>query len=69
MFVNFGLSPYFDQSSSASFSCALTKYNRPSFPASVFHDSKAFNGDLKQWDVSKVTNMEFSKSKLVVEKT
>ena len=32
------------------------------FHESVFNDSPLFNGNLASWDVSAVTNMEFSKS-------
>ena len=32
------------------------------FLATVFGFAYAFNGDLKQWDVAKVTSMEQSKS-------
>jgi hypothetical protein len=40
--------------------------NRPSFLAKVFQDASAFNGDLNQWDVAKVTLMESSKSIRIV---
>jgi surface protein len=36
--------------------------NRPSFLATVFDRCSAFNGDLNQWDVAKVTTMQISKS-------
>ncbi len=36
--------------------------NRPSFLATVFDRCFAFNGDLNQWDVAKVTTMQISKS-------
>ncbi len=39
----------------------------PSFLATAFYGSGAFNGDLSQWDVSKVTTMESSKSIRIVE--
>ena len=35
--------------------------NRPSFLATVFESASAFNGDLSQWDVTKVTTMYASK--------
>jgi surface protein len=38
------------------------EYNRPSFLATVFSGASAFNGDLNQWDVAKVTTMAASKS-------
>ncbi len=38
----------------------------PSFLATVFRDSY-FNGDLSQWNVAKVTTMEYSKSQLMFE--
>ena len=41
--------------------------NRPSFLATVFFDASAFNGDLNQWDVAKVTTMSSSKSTRIVE--
>jgi surface protein len=41
--------------------------NRPSFLATVFNQASAFNGDLNQWDVAKVTDMRFSKSTRIVE--
>ena len=31
-------------------------------PSSVFYDADQFNGDLSAWDVSKVTDMEYSES-------
>ena len=36
--------------------------NLPSFLATVFLSASAFNGDLSQWDVAKVTDMSNSKS-------
>jgi surface protein len=33
-----------------------------SFLATVFYHASAFNGDLNQWDVAKVTDMTSSKS-------
>ena len=41
--------------------------NRPSFLATVFADASAFDGDLSQWDVAKVTDMSWSKSIRIVE--
>ncbi len=41
--------------------------NRPSFLATVFQSANAFNGDLNQWDVAKVTTMADSKSIRMVE--
>ena len=35
--------------------------NRSSSLATVFYSASAFNGDLNQWDVAKVTNMHASK--------
>ncbi len=35
--------------------------NRPSFLAAVFRSVSAFNSDLNQWDVAKVTTMQSSK--------
>jgi surface protein len=34
--------------------------DRPSFLATVFYDASAFNRDLDQWDVSKVTDINES---------
>ena len=42
--------------------------NRPSFFATVFYQASAFNGDLSQWDVAKVTSMSSSKSISILEK-
>jgi surface protein len=50
MLVFFGLYEYFNHGS-----------NRLSFLATVFYMATAFNGDLNQWDVAKVTNMVGSK--------
>jgi hypothetical protein len=36
--------------------------NRPSCLATVFGDASAFNGNIKQWDVAKVTDTSGSKS-------
>ncbi len=41
--------------------------NRPSVLATVFTYSIVFNGDLNQWDVAKVTNMDSSKSIRIVD--
>ena len=38
------------------------------FLATVFLYAYAFNGDLNQWDVAKVTNMQSSKSISILEK-
>jgi hypothetical protein len=35
---------------------------RPSFPAAVFQDTSAFNGDIKNWNVANANDMAFSKS-------
>ncbi len=40
---------------------------RPSFLAAVFNQASAFNGDLNQWDVAKVTTMQESKPIRIVE--
>ena len=40
--------------------------NRPSFLGTVFLKASAFNGDLSQWDVAKVTSMYESKSIRIV---
>ena len=42
--------------------------NRPSFLATVFDAASAFNGDLSQWNVAKVTTMLQSKSIQIEEK-
>jgi surface protein len=59
MYVYFGLSQYFDQCSTAFYSCALTVI---AIGAKVFLSASAFNGDLNQWDVAKVTTMKGGKS-------
>ncbi len=41
--------------------------NRSSFLATVFVYASAFNGDLNQWDVAKVTTVEGSKPIRIVE--
>ena len=41
--------------------------NRPSFLATVFQGDSAFNGDLRLWNVAKVTDMSDSKSIRIVE--
>ncbi len=41
--------------------------NRPSCLATVFGSAYSFNGDLNQWDVAKVTDMNSSKSIRIVE--
>ena len=38
------------------------------FFATVFYYASAFNGDLSQWDVAKVTDMGSSKSIIILEK-
>ncbi len=43
------------------------EWNQPSFLAIVFNGAIAFNGDLNQWDVAKVTTMAASKSIRIVE--
>ncbi len=43
--------------------------NRPSFLATVFYQASAFNGDLNQWDVAKVTTMRSSKLMHILEKS
>jgi hypothetical protein len=58
--------------SSAFFSCALlVNVIGHLFLATVFQSAQntanAFNGDLNQWDVAKVTNMAASKSIRIVE--
>ena len=67
MFAFFGLFEYFNQGSSFRllFLRVDCECNRPSFLATVFSGS-AFNGDLNQWDVAKVTTMDWSKSIRIV---
>ncbi len=69
IFAFFGVFKYFDQGSSFRllFLRVDCECNRPSFLATVFVYAKAFNGDLSQWDVAKVTNMKWSKSIRIVE--
>ncbi len=66
VFAFFRLSTLFwiSDLSSAFFSCALTLnvIGLFFFFATVFDSSSAFNGDLNQWDVAKVTTMVLSKS-------
>jgi surface protein len=38
------------------------------FLATAFWQASAFNGDLSQWDVAKVTSMSYSKSISILEK-
>ena len=59
-----GLSQSFDQGSSFRllFLRVDCECNRLSFLATVFANASAFNGDLNQWDVAKVTTMQESKS-------
>jgi surface protein len=69
MFAFFWLFEYFDQGSSFRllFLRVNCECNRPSSLATVFYDASAFNGDLSQWDVAKVTIMSRSKSIRIVE--
>jgi surface protein len=69
MLVFFGLSRYFDQGSSSRllFLRVDCECNRSSCLAIVFGYASAFNGDLNQWDVAKVTAMSYSKSIRIVE--
>ena len=46
---------------SSGFLSILLRVLRPSFVATVFAWASAFNGDLNQWDVAKVTDMSYSK--------
>ncbi len=62
MFAFFGLSQYFDQGSSVYFSLRVDYECNRLFFATVFECASAFNGDLNQWNVAKVTNMRSSKS-------
>ena len=65
--VFYGLFEYFDQGSSAFlFLRADCECNRPSFLATVFKSASAFNGDLNNWDVAKVSYMSYSKSLRIV---
>jgi surface protein len=41
--------------------------DRPSFLATVFQGAAAFNGNINQWDVAKVTTMNISKSMRIAE--
>ncbi len=64
----FELLKYFDQGSfRLLFLRVDCECNRPSFLSSVFYRAAAFNGDLNQWDVGKVTDMNSSKSIRIVE--
>ena len=69
MFTFFGLFEYFDQDSSLRlfFLRIDREYNRPSFLVTVFGFASAFNGDLSQWDVASVTDMNGSKPTRIVE--
>jgi surface protein len=70
MFAFFGLSQYFDQGSSVFcllFLCVDCECHRPSFLVAVFEEAFAFNGDLNEWDVAKVTDMSYSKSIRILE--
>jgi surface protein len=49
------------------FCCIIFLPYEPSFLATVFSFCYEFNGDLKQWDVAKVTDMSGSKSIRIVE--
>ena len=64
MFAFFGVFEYFDQGSSFRllFLRVDCECNRPFFLATVFYSASAFNGDINQWDVAKVTTMYQSKS-------
>ena len=42
------------------------EFKRPSLLATVFHSASAFNGNVNQWDVAKVTTMSYSKSICIV---
>ncbi len=65
----FGLSLYSDQGPSFRllFLRIDSECNRPYFLATVFSSASAFNGDLSQWNVAKVTTMAYSKSILILE--
>ncbi len=68
MFASFGLFENFDQGYSAFFSSALTvNVIGLFFLATAFNLASAFNGDVNQWDVAKVTTMYASKSIRIVE--
>ncbi len=41
--------------------------NQPSFLAIVFYQASNFNGNINQWDVAKVTTMNYSKSIHIME--
>jgi hypothetical protein len=50
------------------FFARFCEYNRSSFLTLAFKDTRlAFNGNLNQWDVAKVTTMRGSKSICIVE--
>jgi hypothetical protein len=63
-FAFVGLLQYFDQGSSFRllFLRVNCECNWPSFLATVFYQASDFNGNLDQWDVAKVFNMQESKS-------
>jgi hypothetical protein len=69
MFAFFVLFEYFDKGSSFCllFLCVDRECNRPSFLVKVFQNAIAFNGDLSQWDIASVSDMNGSKSILIVE--
>jgi hypothetical protein len=69
IFYFFGLPQYFDHDSSFHllFLRVACECNRPSLLATVFYQATAFNGDLHQWDVAKVTAMHYRKSICIVE--
>jgi hypothetical protein len=59
-----------NQGSSAFFSCALTVNTFDLlFFATAFAYASAFNGDLNQWDVAKVTTTHDSKSVRIAKMT
>jgi hypothetical protein len=66
--VFYGLFEYFDQGSfyRLLFLRVDCECNRSSSLATVFYSASAFNGDLNQWDVAKVTTVEASKSICIV---
>jgi hypothetical protein len=47
--------------------CVDFECNRPSFLATVFRTASKFNGNLNQWNVATVTNMQGSKLIRIVE--
>jgi surface protein len=69
MVAFFWLPQYFDQGSffRLLFLCVDYECIRNFFPATVFRSASAFNGDLTQWDVAKITDMQESKLIRIVE--